>query len=120
MIGEEAWAYYYVDFPVVRIRADEVTGRSTGVSGARALVVADDRVTLVGGYGEECDRVVVGSLEGQDFRVGGPGRLAMPGERPVPREAAVLGRGGELHVVAGHHWLKLGIEDLAGPDGPAR
>ncbi|MFI7617511.1 hypothetical protein ACIBP6_40450 [Nonomuraea terrae] len=110
--GQDAWAYYYTDFPVVRIRAGAVTGRLTGVGGARALVVADDRVVLVGGYGRGEGRVVVGSMAGEDFQVGDPGRLAMPGDRPVPPEATVVGRGGELHAVAGRYWLKLDFEDL--------
>ncbi|MCA2186398.1 hypothetical protein LDL05_15120 [Nonomuraea cavernae] len=110
--GDEAWAYYYTDFPIVRVRAAAVAGWSTEVRGAHALVVADDRVALVGGYGEHRHRVVAGSIQGEAFSVDRPTRLVMPNGRPVPRTATLLGRGSELHVVAGLSWLKLGFEDL--------
>ncbi|MEV4370634.1 hypothetical protein AB0J71_26435 [Nonomuraea sp. NPDC049637] len=111
--GNEAWAYYYIDFPLVRVRAGAVAGWSTQVRGAHALVVAGDRVALVGGYGEHRRRVVTGSIKGEGLSVDRPTRLVMPDGRPVPRTAAVLGRGSELHVVVGTTWLKVGFEDLA-------
>ncbi|MEV6159912.1 hypothetical protein AB0L53_57205 [Nonomuraea sp. NPDC052129] len=111
--GDEAWAYYYTDFPIVRIRAAAVAGWSTEVRGAHALVVADDRVALVGGYNEHRHRVVAGSIQGEAFSADRATRLVMPDGRPVPKTATILGRGSELHVVAGPSWLKLGFEDLA-------
>jgi hypothetical protein len=111
--GDEAWAYYYNDFPIVRVRAAEVAGWSTEVRGAHALVVADDRVAFVGGYSGHRHRVVAGSIRGESFSTDRPARLVMPNGRPVPRTATLLGRGSELHVVAGASWLKLGFEDLA-------
>ncbi|WP_125641108.1 hypothetical protein [Nonomuraea sp. WAC 01424] len=111
--GDEAWAYYYMDFPIVRVRADAIAGWSTEVEGARALVVADDRVVLVGGYGEHRNRVVTGSIQGETLLADRPARLVMPDGQPVPRTATRVGRGSELHVVVGRRWLKLGFEDLA-------
>ncbi|MEU6799150.1 hypothetical protein ABZ907_46305 [Nonomuraea wenchangensis] len=110
--GEDAWAYYYTDFPIVRIRAAAIAGWPTEVRGAHALVVADDRVVLVGGYGDR-RRLVAGSIQGEAFSVDRPARLVMPNGRSVPRAANVLGRGSELHVVVGQSWLKLDIEELA-------
>ncbi|WP_182902928.1 hypothetical protein [Microbispora sp. H10830] len=110
--GEDAWAYYYTDFPIVRIRAAAVAGWSTEVHGAHALVVADDRVVLVGGYGGDRHRLVAGRIQGEVFSAGRPAQLVMPDGRPVPRSATLLGRGSELHVVVGQSWLKLGFEDL--------
>ncbi|MEV6866947.1 hypothetical protein AB0M44_38895 [Streptosporangium subroseum] len=111
--AEEAWACYYTDFPIVRVQAGVVAGWSTEVRGARALVVADDRVVLVGGYGEDRHRVVAGTIGGEAFSPDHLARLVMPDGRPVPSEAGILGRGSELHVVVGHSWLKLDFEDLA-------
>ncbi|MEU1727320.1 hypothetical protein [Nonomuraea sp. NPDC005692] len=111
--GNEAWAYYYTDFPIVRVRAGAVAGWPTQVSGAHALVVDGDRVALVGGYGGQRRRVVTGNIKGETLSVGRPSRLVMPGGRPVPRGAAILGRGSELHVVVGTAWLKVGFEELA-------
>ncbi|MER6513314.1 hypothetical protein ABT158_41340 [Nonomuraea sp. NPDC001636] len=111
--GNDAWAYYYTDFPIVRVRAGAVDGWSTEVRGAHALVVAGDRVALFGGYAGHRHRVVIGSIKGEGFSVNRPARLVMPDGRPVPRAAVVLGRGSELHVVVGTTWLKAGFEDLA-------
>ncbi|WP_152990713.1 hypothetical protein [Sphaerimonospora mesophila] len=111
--GEEAWAYYYTDFPIVRIRAATIAGWSTEVRGAHALVVADDRVVLVGGYREDRWRLVAGRIQGETFSADRPATLVMPNGRPIPRTATVLGRGSELHVVVGQSWLKLDFEDLA-------
>ncbi|MFD1537449.1 hypothetical protein [Nonomuraea guangzhouensis] len=113
--GDEAWAYYYTDFPIVRVRAAAIAGWPTEVRGAHALVVVDDRVALVGGYNEHRHRVISGSIRGEAFSADRPTRLVMPDGRPVPRTATILGRGNELHVVAGTSWLKLGFEDLV-PD----
>ncbi|TXK35136.1 hypothetical protein [Nonomuraea sp. C10] len=110
--GEDAWAYYYTNFPIVRIRAAAIAGWFTEVRGAQALVVADDRVVFVGGYGGNRCRLVAGSIRGEAFSVDRPAWLVMPNGRPVPRTATVLGRGSELHVVVGQSWLKLGFEDL--------
>ncbi|MFI7463159.1 hypothetical protein [Nonomuraea sp. NPDC049646] len=111
--GNDAWAYYYTEFPLVRVRGGAVAGWSTPVRGAYALVVAGDRVAFVGGYADHRRRVVAGSIKGEGLSVDRPTRLVMPDGRPVPRTAAVLGRGGELHVVVGAAWLKVGFEDLA-------
>ncbi|GAA1023034.1 hypothetical protein Aple_096240 [Acrocarpospora pleiomorpha] len=110
--GEEAWACYYTDFPIVRVQAGTITGWTNEVNGAHALVVADGRAALIGGYGEDRHRVVAGAIEGEAFSPHRPARLVMPDGRPVPREAAVMGRGSELHVVAGQSWLKLDLDSL--------
>lgn len=102
--GPDAWAYYYTDFPVVRVRDGVTTGWPTQVGGARALVVADRRIALVGGYGNDRDRVVI--LDRPGFTARHPARLAMPGGRRVPRTATILGRGDGLHVVVGTNWFK--------------
>lgn len=111
VVGEDAWAYYYTDFPIVRIRAGAIAGWSTEVRGAHGLVVADDGVVLVGCYGDR-RRLVAGSIQGKYFSADRPARLVMPNGRSVSRTATVLGRGSELHVVVGQSWLKLGFEDL--------
>jgi hypothetical protein len=113
--GNDAWAYYYTDFPIVRIRADEITGWANEVKGAHALVVTDDRVVLVGGYRKDRHRILAGNLEGDAFSPAAPARLVMPDGRPLPEEAALYGRGDELHVVLGHEWLKVHADDLTSP-----
>ncbi|GAA0989669.1 hypothetical protein GCM10009555_074000 [Acrocarpospora macrocephala] len=110
--GEEAWACYYTDFPIVRVRAGTITGWANEVKGAHALVVADGSAVLIGGYGEDRHRVVAGTIEGEAFSPHRHARLVMPDGRSIPQDAAVMGRGSELHVVAGHSWLKLDLKAL--------
>jgi len=51
VFGNEAWAYYYTEFPLVRIKKDRtVEAWSTKTSGARACAVRDGNVLLYGGY----------------------------------------------------------------------
>ena len=50
-----AWACYYSDFPVVRIRDGAVTGWHNDIKGASALAVAGSRVGLFGGYEPDYD-----------------------------------------------------------------
>jgi hypothetical protein len=51
--GESLWAYYYSDFPIVRIANGAVRTWANEVPGARALTVRSDTVRLAGGYPPE-------------------------------------------------------------------
>ncbi|WP_435124392.1 hypothetical protein [Micromonospora tulbaghiae] len=109
---EAVWTCYYTDFPIVQIRGDAVTGWRNQADGAKALVVSDTRVGLLGGYGPHHDRFVVGELAGQAMRVGGEYRLTLPGGGPLPAHATVIGRGGTLHVVTADYWYRLSLDDI--------
>ncbi|WP_346535516.1 hypothetical protein [Micromonospora sp. DPT] len=111
---DAVWTCYYTDFPVVQIRGDSVTGWRNEVDGARALVVSGTRVGLLGGYGPQRDRLVVGELAGQAMRVIGEYRLVLPKGGPLPAHATAIGRGAVLHVVTANYWYQLSLEDVTG------
>lgn len=116
--GETAWACYYSDFPVVRVEGETVTGwRNDVASGARALAVSDGRVALVGGYGPDHDRLVVGDLDDGQVRHRGEYRLVLPDGSPLPA-AAMLGRGPTLHLLDGTARYRLDLDDIPAPQTP--
>lgn len=114
-VGQDAvWACYYTDFPVVRIQGDVVTSWDNEVRGAKALVVAEERVALYGGYGDERHRLVLGSLVGGRLQVESVTAIRMSDGGPLPPEATVHGRGRWLHAVAGDRWEALDPFDARG------
>ncbi|MFD4708340.1 hypothetical protein ACFWN5_01390 [Streptomyces sp. NPDC058430] len=110
--GDTAWACYYTDFPIVRVRDDVVTSWRNSVAGATALAVKDARVALLGGYGPHHDRLSVGTLDSEDLRVTDEYRIVLPDGRPLPKRAQMIGRGPDLHVLSGDDWYRLGLEDI--------
>jgi hypothetical protein len=78
-----------------------------------ALNVAGETAALVGGYGSDHDRVVVGTLAGEQFEPRVHARLRLPGGVGL-QGARLVGRGSELHVLAGTAWSKIALEDLIG------
>lgn len=111
--GESAWSSYYTDFPIVRIGSDGVTTWRGGPSGAKALIVDGDRCALVGGYGADRDRVLVGSLRREGFVAEASGVLRLPGGWKAGRRRFVA-RGSELHIFVGDRWYKIAVADLPG------
>src|SRR5581483_11597441 len=91
--GETAWAYYYSDFPIVRIADDTVTGWHTGTAGAHALLVGPGTAVLVGGYGPDRDRLTLGYLSRDRHEPIGEWRLTLPDDQPVPPDRQLVARG---------------------------
>ena len=111
--GDTAWACYYTDFPVVRVRAGTLTGwRNTSARGGRALAVSDTRVALCGGYGPDRDRLVVGTLGDNQLHQFGEYRLVLPDGSPMPAAARVIGRGSDLHLLIDSGWYRLDLDDI--------
>lgn len=107
--GETAWAYYYTDFPLARIRAGRVRTWSTGVSGARAVAVAGGHVLIAGGYREQAGRALLGRL-GEDavrdlvqVEIVVPDGLSWTRMKPV-------GRGGTLHLCGDGRWFAVDVQ----------
>lgn len=109
---QDTWAYYYTDFPLVRIGPDfTVRAWQTEVGGARALAVDGRRVLLYGGYASERERCILAEIgEGslthpRECRLVLPSGEAMSGGR-------IVGRGSILHVFAGSNWYQTDIRCL--------
>ncbi|MEU7783046.1 hypothetical protein [Amycolatopsis sp. NPDC049159] len=111
---DTVWACYYSDFPIVRVDEDTVTGRHNEVHGAKALATDGSHVALYGGYRPDGNRLVTGVLTDDRFQVTGEHLLADPDGKPLPAGTRVVGRGPDLHVIAGENWWRLGLEDLEG------
>lgn len=109
--GEQVWSCYYTDFPIARVVNGQLTEWSNDVRGASVLLVDGDRVALVGGYGDDGDRIVTGRLENGRFVVDKTTRLTMPDGGSLPR-ARMIGRGPDLHVFDDTRWLRLSLDDL--------
>lgn len=105
--GDTAWAYYYTEFPIVRIAGGEITIWDTpkGVTGAKAVAVAEDRVALYGGYGNDGKRLALGRLGDGRFHVERTERLDFPRLRK-PDHTALYGRGDTLHLIADQRWYR--------------
>jgi hypothetical protein len=110
--GETAWSSYYTDFPLVRIQSDVITTWRGGPAGARALIVDGSRCALIGGYGEDRNRVLVGSLTADRFVPEWSGLLTLPDGTELGR-CRLVARGVELHVFAENDWYKIAVADLA-------
>ncbi len=112
-VGDEAaWAYYYTDFPLVRIDFDgQVRAWNTAIGGARAFAVDGRRVLLFGGYRPDRERCALGELGDTALEKLAECRLILPSGEPL-QEGHVVGRGPILHVFAGTSWYQVDIRRL--------
>ncbi|GGW23946.1 hypothetical protein [Streptomyces xantholiticus] len=94
------WAYYYTDFPLVRVRGDgSVRVWDSPVPGAKATAVHDGGVAFFGGYGQEKDRLVLCTLAERTAAPYLHSTLVRSDGSPVGRRR-VLARGPRLYVQA--------------------
>lgn len=103
--GDTAWACYYTDFPVLRVRGGKTTRwDNPEVGGAQAMAVAGGRVAFHTGYGRNHRaRLELGVLDDDRFRLREVVQVALPG-KPMPFVTAVHGRGDTLHMVVDREW----------------
>lgn len=102
-------ACYYADFPLVRIAGGNVEACPTDLSGVSNVLFDGATVALIGGYGEDRGRVVIGTVEDGRFRPRGLTRMARPSSGQRFRSFA---RGDELHLVSETEWRKISLDDL--------
>ena len=106
---EEAWAYYYTDFPIVRIGPDrKVSAWPTATSGARAFAVGNGKILLFGGYSEKRFST---RWFGLGEKLVQEVALSLPGQENIA-ESSVVGRGDILHVFADDSWYQFSTESL--------
>jgi hypothetical protein len=114
LTGEIAWACYYEHWPLVRLDPPQVNTFMRGAPGVSALAVDGTLLALVGGYGEDADRLVLGSFDLADgFDPWYSRRLCAPDGGPLPDGVRPLGRDDTIHAVLDGEWLRVRLADLA-------
>ena len=112
VFGDEAWAYYYTDFPLIRIKGDRrIQAWTTKTSGARAFAVGHTRVLLFGGYRDDSDSCRLLRLTDTEATLEANASLLLT-EGGNIREATVIGRGHILHVLADDIWYQYSTAPL--------
>lgn len=112
--GEDVWTCAYPDFDVDHLTPDRVVRRwRNDIGGATALLVdqGHERVALVGGYSGATGRVVTGGLADGRFETTATLQLLVGGE-VLGRQHRLIARGPILHVVRGHDWYVVDLDDL--------
>jgi hypothetical protein len=111
--GDIVRVCYYMDFPVVRIDADELTGwHNTVAGGVRALIASGPNVGLYGGYGPDRDRLVVAATGDRTLHKLAEYRLVLPDGSPMPNSVRVVGRGPDLHLFVERDWYRVALDDI--------
>ena len=110
---DATWAYYYTEFPLVRIGSDrEIRWWSTKVHGAHAFAVDGQRIVLFGGYSPHRDRCVVGELRDRHEMITiEECRLVLADGKPL-NGARVIGRGPILHAFTDEAWHQIDMRSL--------
>lgn len=115
--GNEAWACYYTDFPLVRVTADDqVVGWSTetaDVSGVSTFAVDGPRVVFFGGYPPHRNRCVLAELGTGSLKNPQECRLLLPDGQELSNWL-IRGRGSELNVFSDTSWYRLDFRSVAG------
>ena len=111
VFGDEAWVYYYTDFPLVRIAPDRtVAVWATETSGARAFAIGNGTVLLFGGYRNQMGcRALRHYKDRAKFEMNISLMLTEGGDLS---KANVVGRGHILHVIAGDIWYQFSTSSL--------
>jgi hypothetical protein len=115
---DTVWTCYDTDFPIVRICDGALAVWRSSITGARALVAAGSDLASVGGYGPDRDLLAVGTLGSEDLHLTGRYRIVLPDGQPLPERTQVIGRGPDLHFLAGRDWYRLDLEHV--PASPGR
>lgn len=112
-VGDEAtWAYYYSDFPLVRIGSDgRVRAWRTEVSGAHAFAVDGQHLLFFGGYRSQAERCLLGNLRDDGVTGMETCRLVLPSGEPL-ENGRVIGRGPNLHVFVGTAWYGVDVRTV--------
>jgi len=114
VVGEEAWACYYTDFPVVHVGSDgSATGWAGEVAGAHALaVLGAERVGLVGGYRGLVDRLVTADLMTDRTTVRETLQLVSPNGDELPQRTRIIARGQKVHALTDGRWLTIDLAEI--------
>jgi hypothetical protein len=109
VIGREAWACTYTDFPIRcadGVRNSRVWA-NPNVPGVRALAVSGQRVVTGGGYPPYENRIALLELRGEEAVLVSTATLAEP-----PQHTRWYGRGDTLHAIGNQTWRKFSVEEV--------
>ncbi|MEU5952680.1 hypothetical protein [Streptomyces sp. NPDC047525] len=95
---EAVWVCAYSDFTLLEVRPGRaVRQRANGLEGATALAVHEGRVTFLGGYGDDRDRLVDAEIGHLEVRPYASGRLVGADGGPL-RARRTVSRGPRIYV----------------------
>jgi len=110
---DATWAYYYTDFPLVRVASDSsIEAWRTPVDGANAFAVGGSKIIFYGGYADERDRCLLAEFSvPRGIRNIAPVRLALPGDLQLKNDR-IIGRRSTLHALADNVWYQIDVREL--------
>ncbi|MGH3715488.1 MAG: hypothetical protein ACRDT4_18800 [Micromonosporaceae bacterium] len=114
LAGEDAWACYYSNFPVVRARPDAVRSWHNGEAGYALMVhTPTSRVGLFSGYGQQnLNRLLVGRLGADAVEWEPPRWVVLPDGTELP-SSNVRCHGSSLYIITDTaDWYALDLADL--------
>lgn len=112
--ADAVWAYYYSDFPLVRIDGrGGVRSWPSGVEGASAIAVDGDHVLFAGGYDVAWTVLTCKALGETRLGPARRARLRSPTGGKFSSDARMCGRGAELHVLDRGVWSSVRVADVA-------
>ncbi len=112
VFGNEAWVYYYKDFPLVRIGPDRrLEVWATKTSGARAFAIGNAKVLMFGGYKEKHTAARFLSLGHREAILHQSVALSLTDGGELAK-ATVIGRGNILHVLTDEVWYQFSTSSL--------
>jgi len=111
-VTADAWYCYYSNFPIVRTNVAGISQHWTNdIHGPQAIAVDGAYVLLVGGYGENANRLALLQLDGSNTRQ--VSETVIDIENGGLRNASlVIGRGSIIHVITDKSWLWFSVADV--------
>jgi hypothetical protein len=110
VVGGQAWACYYSDFPILQVDHGLVRFWSNEVRGARAIAVAGRRVVLFSGWTKRAESRIA-LLELGETKADQVGQLVLSDHNR--RDYIAVGRGDTIHVIGEGLWRQFTVEEVA-------
>lgn len=111
--GTHAVTCSYADFGIARVGGIDDTYWANEVAGATAVLVSANRCALVGGYGGDGKRLVIGHLGDGNFVVESEEQMDTRSGTNDRDKRWTVGRGPELHIFNNLQWSRWTLGDPA-------
>jgi hypothetical protein len=106
LAGDEIWACFYSEFPILRVKGRRKTLWTNKVFGAKALAVDGAVVLLAGGYDEDANRLALVRLEQGEAKL--IGAFHCP---EIENADLISGHSSAIHVVKNEIWTRISVCD---------